>query len=148
MERRKKLLTLFAGLFIFNTEISTAQTSGKTPIANAELYTVRTKASIRYSFYEDDAGSTNGAGFLVDRSLGWILTNAHVSGRGTGDIEVSFKSEPFIPARLIYVDTELDAAIIQVDDKDIPENATEAPLQCENSELNAEKPAVSIFRDM
>ena len=56
MESRKKLLTLFAGLFVFNTEISAAQTSGENPIANAELYSVRTKSSIRYSFYEDNAG--------------------------------------------------------------------------------------------
>ena len=141
MENRKKLLTLFAGLFVFNTEISAAQTSGENPIANAELYSVRTKSSIRYSFYEDDAGSSNGAGFLVDRSMGWILTNAHVSGRGTGDIEVSFKSEPFIAAKLVYVDTELDAAVIKVDQKDIPKNATEAPLQCETSELSGQEVA-------
>ena len=111
------------------------------PIANAELYSVRTKSSIRYSFYEDDAGSSNGAGFLLDRSLGWILTNAHVSGRGTGEIEVSFKSESFVPAKLIYVDTELDAAVIKVDQKDIPKNATEAPLQCGTSELSGQEVA-------
>ena len=64
------------------------------PIADAELYSVRTKSSIRYSFYEDDAGSSNGAGFLVDRSMGWILTNAHVSGRGTGDIRYHLKVSP------------------------------------------------------
>ncbi len=141
MKRQNILLPIIASLFGLGTEVSLAETNSKSPIANAELYSVRTKASIRYSFFEDEAGSSNGAGFLVDRSKGWILTNAHVSGRGTGDIEVSFKGEPFTAAKLVYVDTELDAAIIKVEDEDIPVNALEAPLQCKKSELNGQEVA-------
>ena len=80
----------------------------------AEGYAVRVKASIGYPFAEDKAGTFNGAGFLFDKERGWFLTNAHVSGRGTGDIEVSFKGQDFNEAELLYVDPELDFSILSL----------------------------------
>jgi serine protease Do len=135
----KKTIPFCLCLAIVN--LSFTSISHSNPIADAELYSVRTKSSIRYAFSEDKGGSSNGAGFLVDRARGWILTNAHVSGRGTGDVEVSFKGEAFEDAKLVYVDPELDAAILSVDPSKIPARAKEAQLQCDKSELNGQEVA-------
>ena len=83
-------------------------------LSDAERYAVRVKSSISYPFAEDEAGTFNGAGFLIDRERGWFLTNAHVSGRGSGDIEISFKGQEFNEAKLIYVDPELDFSVLSL----------------------------------
>ena len=57
----------------------------------ASKFTVRVRTSIDFSFAEDEAGTLYGAGFLVDESRRYIVTNAHVSGRGNARIEVAFK---------------------------------------------------------
>ncbi len=49
---------------------------------------------------------------LVDKARGGVLTNAHVSGRGTADVEVSFKRHEYFDAKPIYVDPELDFAVV------------------------------------
>ena len=46
----------------------------ETMLDKAEKFAVRVKTSIAYPFAEDEAGTFNGAGFLVDREAGWILT--------------------------------------------------------------------------
>lgn len=102
----------------------------------AEKYAVRVKASIGYPFAEDEAGTFNGAGFLLDKERGWFLTNAHVSGRGTGDIEISFKGEDFNEADLVYVDPELDFSILSLETNLIPAEAVEAELDCGTTQLS------------
>jgi len=102
----------------------------------AEKYAVRVKASISYPFAEDDAGTFNGAGFLFNKEKGWFLTNAHVSGRGTGDIEISFKGLDFNDVELVYVDPELDFSILKLEQSFIPEFAREAELDCTPRKLS------------
>ena len=106
------------------------------PIDDASKYTVRVKSTIRYAFAEDDAGTSKGAGFLVDRKKGWLLTNAHVSGYGTGEVEISFKGQDYIDATIAYVDPELDLAVVKVPVADIPTEAIEAKLDCSDRSLN------------
>jgi len=103
---------------------------------DAEKYAVRVKASIGYPFAEDYAGTFNGAGFLIDKEKGWFLTNAHVSGRGTGDIEISFKGEEFHDANLIYVDPELDFSILYLEQSALPDFAIEAVLDCDSNQIS------------
>ena len=107
----------------------------------AENFSVRVKATIEHSFYEDKTGTQNGAGFLVSAAQGWIATNAHVTGRGTGTVQTSFKGERFIDAEVIYVDPLLDLALVQIDSKQIPKNAKEAKLQCEQFPLQGREVA-------
>ena len=106
------------------------------PIDDASQYSVRIKSTIRYAFAGEEAGTSNGAGFLINKERGWVLTNAHVSGYGTGDIEVSFKGYEFFAAKPVYIDTELDIAVIQVNAEDIPKNSSEAKLDCADRPLN------------
>ena len=65
------------------------------PLQDASKFTVRIKTSIEYAFAEDEAGTIRGAGFLVDDRNGYIVTNAHVSGRGNARIEVAFKGHSY-----------------------------------------------------
>lgn len=111
-------------------------TAGETFLQSAESYTVRVRTSIAYAFAEDDAGTSNGAGFLVDKERGWILTNAHVSGRGTGYIEIGFKGQDFVEADIVYVDPELDFALLSTTPENLPAAATEADLDCDGGNIN------------
>lgn len=105
-------------------------------LEDAEKYAVRVKASISYPFAEDEAGTFNGAGFLIDKGRSWFLTNAHVSGRGSGDIEISFKGRDFVEAELIYVDPDLDFSILSIEKEFVPDFAIEAKLDCEGKQLS------------
>jgi serine protease Do len=105
-------------------------------IEDASNYTVRVKSTISYGFAEEEAGTRNGAGFLVDKERGWIATNAHVSGLGTGEIEISFKGKDFVPVEAVYVDSELDLAVLKVEADNIPDTSLEAELICDDTPLN------------
>ena len=102
----------------------------------ANHYTVKVKTSIEYPFYEDDAGTSKGAGFLIDKDKGWIFTNAHVSGRGNARVYIAFKDKKYIKANVLYVDPILDIAMLEMDYKKIDEEQTNADLQCNNKKLN------------
>lgn len=128
----KKFHILFLLLSFFLSPIAKAENI----LEKAERYAVRVKASIGYPFAEDDTGTFNGAGFLIDKKRGWFLTNAHVSGRGTGDIEISFKSQDFNDAKLVYVDPELDFSILSLETEFIPDFAVEAELDCSTTQLS------------
>jgi len=100
-------------------------------IDDANSYAVRIKSSVSNSiFFDGGSGTSSGAGFLVDKERGWVITNAHVSGYGTANLEVSFKDEKYINSQILYADVELDLAIIMVSKRKIPETAIEANLEC------------------
>ena len=70
----------------------------KSFIDNASNYTVRFRVLVDHPFVEDTNDdriirSWVGAGFVVDKSLGLIVTNAHVSGVGNTYIKIAFKGE-------------------------------------------------------
>ena len=93
------------------------------PIEDANSYAVRVKSSVRYAAFFDSAGTADGAGFLVDKKRGLILSNAHVAGYGTASLEVSFKGEKYQDAQVLYVDTEHDVAILGIPPRKVPEKA-------------------------
>ena len=106
------------------------------PLQDASKFTVRIKTSIEYAFAEDEAGTLRGAGFLVDDENGYVVTNAHVSGRGNARIELAFKGHQYQSAEAIYVDPNLDIAILQLDPTTLPQEAVTAKLECSNRYLN------------
>ena len=122
-----KLLTLIIGILIM------AQNSMAAKMLDAASYTVKIRTSIKNSFAQDDIGTINGAGFLVDRNLGLIVTNAHVSGRGNSQIKVAFQGEEYIDAKLIYVDPYIDVAVLEVSNELLPKTSVEAVLQCQKA---------------
>ena len=111
-------------------------TANASPIDDASKYTVRVKSTIRYAFAEDDAGTSKGAGFLVDRKRLVADKMRNASGYGTGEVEISFKGQDYIDAALAYVDPELDLAVVKVPVADIPTEAIEAKLDCSDRSLN------------
>ena len=120
----------------------TSLTVNADAIDDANSYAVRIKSSVSNSiFFDGGSGTSSGAGFLVDKERGWIITNAHVSGYGTADLEVSFKDEKYINSQILYADVELDLAIIMVSKRKIPETAMEANLECSDLRLNGREVA-------
>ena len=127
-----KTILLTAALAIFANN----QQSFADPIEDANSYAVRVKSSVRYAAFFDSAGTADGAGFLVDKKRGLILSNAHVAGYGTASLEVSFKGEKYQDAQVLYVDTEHDVAILGIPPRKVPEKAFEAKLDCSDRKLN------------
>jgi len=91
---------------------------------------VKTTTAVDYPFGSDHKTTGRGAGFLIDRERGWILTNAHVAKRSPSNIRVSFQNHPYVGASKVYVDNHLDMAVIKVDPKLIPQESQNAKLNC------------------
>lgn len=130
---------LFIKLFVFALTSSSITAVAQTtvdPIEEANLYAARVKSSIRYASFFGASGTSDGAGFLIDKDNGLILSNAHVAGYGTAEIEISFKNERYHEGKVLYVDTEHDLAILGLNPKFIPSTAREAKLDCSSRKLN------------
>jgi len=109
----------------------------------AALYTVQIKTAVPVPFEGEEQGAWSGAGFLVDRQRGWIMTNAHVASRSPSTIEVGFKNRDFVDAYKVYVDPYLDLAIIAIDNSFIPPASVIPELDC--SDLPRVGHAVGAF---
>ncbi len=113
----------------------------KSFIDEASQYTVRFRVLVDHPFVEDTdedeiIKSWVGAGFVVDKASGLIVTNAHVSGVGNTFIKIAFKGEKFVKGKLIYVDPELDIALVKVDPDIIPKNSTQGKMSCKRKVKN------------
>ncbi len=93
-------------------------------------YTVKIKRTSGIGLNEDSGNSAHATGFLVDRQRGWILTNAHVASRSPTTLSVSFKGQPYVKAKRIFVDRLTDVAVLEIASTAIPANSGEAALQC------------------
>ncbi len=100
-------------------------------IASASLFTVKITAAVDYPFGDEKKGAWRGAGFLVDRKLGWILTNAHVAAKSPSTVRVSFRNQPARRAEKVYVDSQIDLAVLKVDPAAIPDESRAADLKCQ-----------------
>jgi len=96
----------------------------------AVLYTVQIKTAVPVPFEGEEQGAWTGAGFLVDRPRGWIMTNAHVASRSPSTMEVGFKDRDFVDAYKVYVDPYLDLAVIAIDNSLIPPASVLPELDC------------------
>ena len=105
---------------------------GENHFSNANAYTVKVRKRVKYPFIKDKKGTYSGAGFLIEKKLGWIVTNAHVSSRNPESLDVAFKGGKFIEAKLHYIDHLLDLAVIKIAPGDVPDNAQVAKLECKN----------------
>lgn len=112
-------------------------------IADAEHYTVKIRTLGEVGLNRDNGGSSTGTGFLVDKARGWIMTNAHVATRSPARITVAFKGEEFHQVKRIFVDSEFDVAILEIDRKYIPTTAQDAELDCDK--LPEKGTAVAIY---
>ena len=123
----KVKLTIMGILLFFPASIVFADSS---IFSTAEKYTVKIRSKTEYPFIKDYKGTLSGAGFLVSKELGWIVTNAHVSTRNPSKIEVSFKGKKYVEGELVYVDRLMDLAFIKISQGNIPDESKEASLDC------------------
>ena len=98
----------------------------------ANKYTVKIYNSTDTPFIEDSYSPSAGSGFLIDKTNGLIVTNAHVASYSPSLNRVNFKYSDPIKSKQVYIDPEIDLAFLQIDPKDIPKAAIEAKLQCKN----------------
>ena len=98
--------------------------------AEATKFTVKIRTKIEYPHIRDGRGVFSGAGFLVDRTRGWIATNAHVAGRNPSKIEVRFKGHEYVPASPLFIDPYIDFALIQISPGSVPISAGQASIDC------------------
>lgn len=110
-------------------EVARAENGVEPIFAAARGYTAYVRTRIGLPYIEDEQGAQIGAAFLVDRDRGWLLTNAHVTGRSPASIEVAFIDGRARAARPIYIDPYLDVAVLEVANRTgLP--ATAAPMDC------------------
>ena len=110
--------------------LSVSQVAAQSVIESALGYTVKVQSTVDFPFGEERKGTRNGAGFLVDRERGWVITNAHVVKASPSKVAVSFKDHRFLPAKKLYIDSHLDLAVLQLDKANIPPEAGEVRLNC------------------
>ncbi len=99
---------------------------------DAKNYTAYIDVRIEVPFIEDEQDSFFGAGFVIDRSRRWLLTNAHVAGKSPAEIFVTFNDGTRVAAKPVYIDSYLDMAIL-IYDKTEGLDLDEAKLECKTT---------------
>ena len=75
-----KKTTTFLLLFCFSLPAYSGQAiEGENHFSKANAYTVKVKKRVKYPFIKDKKGSFSGAGFLIEKNLGWFGTLFTVS---------------------------------------------------------------------
>ncbi len=86
------------------------------------IITVNTRASINAY---GRSGSWQGTGFIANKKTGYIVTNAHVAGNAAiGNYSITFYNGKQVGAKLIYIDSWQDFAILKIDSNEIPSDCT------------------------
>ena len=102
----------------------------ETVFQDAALYTVKIQTTTRHPYLNDTHGTIIGSGFLIDKGKGWILTNRHVVAEAPSEVDVRFKHTDYFPAEKLYLDPQVDLALIRIPVESIPADAIEASLAC------------------
>ena len=129
----QKFKLVFITLLFANFIGNAASANNLETISKVTSSSVLIRTHLLHGFAEDDeaSGRWRGSGFVVDKTRGWIVTNAHVAGHGVSKIKVSFvdDGEQLIATRL-FVDTKHDIAVLQVDPDLIPQFTEELRIDC------------------
>ena len=132
-----KLIILIFFFWCFAVNQCYSKSLSEKYLDDASLYSVKLRVSVEKPFIEDKkVGLRLGSGFLVDKKKGLIITNAHVTGSSISKVRVAFRDNDFISARQVYVDPEIDMAIIEIKASNIPSKVKEAKLMCNNKVAN------------
>jgi len=98
-------------------------------------YTVKVKARVETPFMGETRSSRSGAGFIVDKTHGWIITNAHVASSSPSYVSVNFHNsgKDYLAVQKRFVDPYLDLAVLELDPKQLPDSSLEASLACDET---------------
>lgn len=108
-----------------------ADDSAERAFSAARTWTVQVVASVARPFIEDEQGTGEGSGLLVDAERGWVLTNAHVASHSPAVLSIAFVDGLRIPAQALYVDPYLDLAVVAFDPAEAKHALIEPPLECD-----------------
>jgi S1-C subfamily serine protease len=107
-----------------------AESTAEDAFRAARGWTVQIRTSVQEAFAEDEQGSFEGAGIVVDAARGWVLTNAHVASHSYSEMALAFEDGKAMPATRIYVDPFLDLAIVAYDPRRLAKPPAEPALEC------------------
>jgi len=110
-----------------------AENAGEDAFRDAKDWTVQIRTSVSRPFTQDETGSFQGAGLVVDARRGWVLTNKHVASSSYSTITVTFHGGEPLPAQRVYVDPHLDLALIAYDPAAAKRTPKEPVLDCDAS---------------
>ena len=110
---------------------------------DAVRYTVKIETTTEHPYINDTYGTVIGAGFLIDKTMGWVLTNRHVVADAPSLVEVRFSNSDYMPAEKLYLDPQVDLALLRIPVESIPKDTIEAELACNEKPLMGN--AVVIF---
>jgi S1-C subfamily serine protease len=106
------------------------ETAAEDAFRSARAWTVQIRTSVTRPFAEDEQGSFEGAGLVVDAARGWVLTNAHVASHSYSKIALAFEDGRALTGKRIYVDPFLDLAIVAYDPTRLKQPPAEPVLEC------------------
>jgi S1-C subfamily serine protease len=123
-----RFLTSLALLLLASAAV--AESTAEDAFRAARGWTVQIRTSVNEAFAEDEQGSFEGAGIVVDAARGWVLTNAHVASHSYSQIALAFEDGKALPAERVFVDPFLDIAIIAYDPARLAHRPAEPVLEC------------------
>ena len=123
-------MSIFKTMIIAIAVMLPASAKSSNLIKEAGNYTLKISAAVEYAFGSENKSTSRGAGFLIDRERGWVLTNAHVARRAPAVLRVNFRGSSPFRAKRIFIDTHLDLAILEIPVNRIPSSASVASLDC------------------
>jgi serine protease Do len=123
-----RFLTSLTLLLFASTAL--AESTAEDAFRAARTWTVQIRTSVQEAFAEDEQGSFEGAGIVVDAARGWVLTNAHVASHSYSQIALAFEDGKSMPAKRVYVDPFLDLAIVSYDPHRLAKPPAEPTLEC------------------
>jgi len=126
----KAWISTLVSLSLLLGSLTASADSVESVFQDAARYTVKIETTTLHPFLDDEEGVATGSGFLVNKQKGWVLTNRHVVAEGPSNVEVRFKETQYFKAEKIYLDPNLDLALVRVSQESIPDTAIEAPLGC------------------
>ena len=126
-------LVLVAPALASGTAVETVGNAGEDAFEDAKDWTVQIRTSVSRPFTQDDTGSFQGAGMVVDARRGWVLTNKHVASSSYSTITVTFHRGEPLPAQRVYVDPHLDLAVVAYDPAAAGRVPKEPALDCDAS---------------
>ena len=127
-----KYLLIYISLYFLTFVSSVYANELERILDQANKYTVKIYNSTDTPFIEDSYSPSAGSGFLIDKTNGIIVTNAHVASYSPALNRVNFKHSNPVQSKQIYIDTDIDLALLKIDPASIPKEAVEAKLHCKN----------------
>ncbi|MDJ1305090.1 MAG: S1C family serine protease [Candidatus Midichloria sp.] len=93
----------------------------KKGVVNVKVNVIKSAYNLKGEYF--------GSGFLVDKKLGLVLTNAHIAKSSElQELLLTFFNGKEVPAKLIYQDPWQDLSVLKIDPAELPHDCVELEL--------------------